>query len=1220
MATPVPSNAGFLSVDTTFGKLFELPQTTDLIGRVITFKDSTGNAQSGAIQISTINGDFFQDGTSLYTIQQAYGSATFVSRSGYWVLQQGNAQVNASSITTNMLNVTGSNIANYMSTFSLYAGYVQADNALVVTNGTLSVGNSNPNSPFNVVLFTDGLQDIGILYGFDTTPNWVTRVASNDSHYGFSLFQTPGEVFTLLSTGRVGIMTSSPMYTLDISGTAFVSSLTISSLNMIDTTTNNINFLTTSSGVLLLNGAGITGGGGGAGVSQIVAGSNISISPAGGTGIVTIDATGGLTSDDLVSSIVGLGTSGYVSTLTLASTIDGLGTSGYVSSLSLTSTFEAIAIGIFSLIDGLGTTGFVSTSQLVSTVDGLGTLGYLSSGGQGYFSSITVNMLPQDAPAWDSNIQVAGNDPEPNPLAVDIFGSLRVLKNIYIGSTTTVIGTAGVATGKISTGTLLTSSLFFYNPTLNEQFPLIVSGSELIFNGAPLMTTNPEISLVSTPVLDTSLASTLQGIGSAGYVSTASLTSSLVSLEYNYQTSGFISTPTLTSTIVGLGSANFVSTASLTSSLVSLEYNYQTSGFLSTPTLTSTIIGLGSLGYLSSFNAFSMSTGRLNTSTLTFIDINTNTQQLLLVSSGTLTLNGQSVGGGGSSGPGGVSIENITSTVTGLGSAGYISTSQLISTTRGLGSAGYLSSFTIPNNLSTMAIFTSSILASTMVTSSLQVNSLTIGTGTGWVNLGPIQTVALSSIQINTGNLYSDNTYIGDVSTLNAIQYYGLFGNYNNTVLAEVSTGAGSQEFLTFKGSSTSDRIRFQTTGAFVVETGVSARLWSNTTVPTLSNVTPAFVINSSSNVGIQTASPGATLDVAGTGRFVTLSSQQLQVSSIQIQSLQLSSLQATTVSSAIATFSTLRVRDNANNTGTLFQSTSFLYYNNVILAGTRIAFGQVFSFSGIPTITTLGVSSSNVGVNYIAYSWTSTSGSNSITVIGGIALIDFLIVAGGGGGGRDRAAGGGAGGLIYTTGANLPAGTYTITVGAGGTGATSGVTGGSGSNSVFNGNTAIGGGGGGSIGTVPGTGGSGGGGVSPGGGVTTAGGAGTSGQGFAGGSGNYTNGVQGAAGGGGGAGSAGSNGTASGGGNGGDGLAISIIGTSVYYAGGGGGSRAWEVGSGGGGLGGLGGGGNAGAAPGAAGSNGTNGLGGGGGGGANQSPGNGGNGGSGIVIVRVYS
>jgi hypothetical protein len=165
--------------------------------------------------------------------------------------------------------------------------------------------------------------------------------------------------------------------------------------------------------------------------------------------------------------------------------------------------------------------------------------------------------------------------------------------------------------------------------------------------------------------------------------------------------------------------------------------------------------------------------------------------------------------------------------------------------------------------------------------SSLTVNQLTFGTGAGWVQFGPVQATVVSTIQVQAQTAFVNELNIGNVSTLNTLDYYGLFGNYNNTVLAEISTGAGTQEFLVFKGSSASDRVRVQTTGNFVVETGVSARLFNSNTTQTLSNVTPAFIINTSSNVGIQTATPGATLDVAGTGRFQFVSTQALQISSI---------------------------------------------------------------------------------------------------------------------------------------------------------------------------------------------------------------------------------------------------------------------------------------------------------------------------------------------------
>ena len=165
----------------------------------------------------------------------------------------------------------------------------------------------------------------------------------------------------------------------------------------------------------------------------------------------------------------------------------------------------------------------------------------------------------------------------------------------------------------------------------------------------------------------------------------------------------------------------------------------------------------------------------------------------------------------------------------------------------------------------------------TMNVSSLQVNSLTIGTGTGWLGLNPIQTLAVSTIQTNTSTLYANTAFMGSASTLTAIQFYGVTGSYSNTVIAEQSTGTGIQEFLVFRGSSASDRIRMQTTGSIVFEPGVSARTFTGAVALT----TPTMTMLSNL-VGIgTTGTPGALLDVAGTGRFQMVSTLGLNVSSI---------------------------------------------------------------------------------------------------------------------------------------------------------------------------------------------------------------------------------------------------------------------------------------------------------------------------------------------------
>ena len=226
---------------------------------------------------------------------------------------------------------------------------------------------------------------------------------------------------------------------------------------------------------------------------------------------------------------------------------------------------------------------------------------------------------------------------------------------------------------------------------------------------------------------------------------------------------------------------------------------------------------------------------------------------------------------------------------------------------------------------------------------------------------------------------------------------------------------------------------------------------------------------------------------------------------------------------------------------------------------------------------------------------------------------VEYLIVAGGGSAGSAQyhSGGGGAGGVLQGS-CFVNSGTYTVTVGAGGTCPTASTTrGNNGSNSSFNGLTATGGGGAGVYSNTTGlNGGSGGGGGAQASVVGSAG-TGVAGQGYNGGA------FDGAAsgtkhgGGGGGAGGAGTTGGNSTGGNGGIGIASMISGTLKYYAGGGAGSTEYSTGVN---TGGLGGGGNGNYNTG---ENGTTNTGGGGGGGERISPTTSGSGGSGIVIIR---
>jgi len=289
-------------------------------------------------------------------------------------------------------------------------------------------------------------------------------------------------------------------------------------------------------------------------------------------------------------------------------------------------------------------------------------------------------------------------------------------------------------------------------------------------------------------------------------------------------------------------------------------------------------------------------------------------------------------------------------------------------------------------------------------------------------------------------------------------------------------------------------------------------------------------------------------------------------------------------------TFKTLISRSNNASTGLDFMVS--LWRNTNAIASVPVYCGGGASLSAGSTFKLYGINSSlsaqakATGGDSIyrdsSYWYHIFNKSGTLTPYTSISNVDYLVVAGGGSGGTRFGGGGGAGGMITGSGMSLTAQAYTVTVGAGAARQTANSNFGfAGSNSIFNGQTAYGGGLGG------GNGGGGNGGSGGGGGQSSGGGTGTSGQGNNGANGSWSG--QYSGGGGGGKGSAGSSGT------GGSGQASSISGTSVTYAAGGNGSDYYAN------------------TQGATGAANTGNGGGGSGGDSNPS----GAGGSGIVIVR---
>ena len=91
MSTP-SATAGFVGVDTTSLKTITLPLCTTRQGRVITFKDRTGNANVNPITFTTQGSDTFERGTKQCLMNAPYGSVSFISRGTTWLVMNSTGQ------------------------------------------------------------------------------------------------------------------------------------------------------------------------------------------------------------------------------------------------------------------------------------------------------------------------------------------------------------------------------------------------------------------------------------------------------------------------------------------------------------------------------------------------------------------------------------------------------------------------------------------------------------------------------------------------------------------------------------------------------------------------------------------------------------------------------------------------------------------------------------------------------------------------------------------------------------------------------------------------------------------------------------------------------------------------------------------------------------------------------------------------------------------------
>lgn len=260
-----------------------------------------------------------------------------------------------------------------------------------------------------------------------------------------------------------------------------------------------------------------------------------------------------------------------------------------------------------------------------------------------------------------------------------------------------------------STGFVLTSltqgSASFVSPNLSLStigFPNLPATISTL--SADLLSTAQQISFTFTSSSAIFLPSTVIGLGTSGYLSSASLGPLFASTNTNLGSLGYVSTTLLNqqlnSTIQGLGTYGYLSSGLVTQPIQSSLVGLGTLGYISSSQLTSSLVGLGTLGYVSS--------SQLTSS---------------LVGLGTLRF---------------VSSLQLTSTVAGLGSISYVSSSQLTSTVAGLGTFGFLSSVQIfrstYSNLGTGNFSNVGYLFSNVSTNLLSLSTIRFDLGTSLRN------------------------------------------------------------------------------------------------------------------------------------------------------------------------------------------------------------------------------------------------------------------------------------------------------------------------------------------------------------------------------------------------------------------------------------------------------------------------------------------------------
>lgn len=465
----------------------------------------------------------------------------------------------------------------------------------------------------------------------------------------------------------------------------------------------------------------------------------------------------------------------------------------------------AVSSGILTLNGAgiQGSSGDVTKANLVSTVAGLGTAGYIST--------LSTNQLSTGwlrsalAEISSVNFKDLGNTNQYTLVSSNaalyfngtLVGSGTVINNsnystyLYqVSSVSTLFAYADTinisSVGNAYLSPNFFSSIYFSTGDLNVSSIKFVDTATAALQS--LAVTNSVLRLnTSNVVVHPNLVSTVVGLGTAGYISSAQLTSTTSGL-YTY-ISSFVDPTELTSTVIGLGSAGFISSLGLTSILTSTVQGLGTAAYLSSPQLMSTVQGLGTAGYVSSIQLTSTIEGL---GSLGYIS----TSQLVSTLQGLGTAGYISSAQLTSTTAGLVLPQNLTSTLIGLGTAGYISSLQLLSTVSGLGNAGFISSGQLTST--TAGLYVAIQAGGGSGISLTNLTSTVTGLGTaGYISslqltssFAGLDKIAVTKIIAGTNVTISPESGIG-VVTINASGSGGggtSFAAFSTTLISSIST------------------------------------------------------------------------------------------------------------------------------------------------------------------------------------------------------------------------------------------------------------------------------------------------------------------------------------------------------------------------------------------------------------------------------------------------